>query len=818
METTPPGPPAPDFRLLFESVPGLYLVLTADFTIAGVSNAYLEATKTQRDAIIGRGLFEIFPDNPDDPAATGARNLRESLERVVKTRAGDAMAVQKYDIRLPESEGGGFAARYWSPYNSPVFDAAGRLAWIIHRVEDVTDFVTLKQQDSEAREANALLHQRAERMEAEIYRRAQEVSEANRRLRELDQMRTAFFANVSHELRTPLTLILGPVSEMLAAGDLPQAQARSLDVVARNARMLLKQVNDLLDVAKLEAGKLDLDYAAADLSVLSRRLAAGFESFARSRDIDFQVAASETLVAQVDASKLERVLLNLLSNAFKFTPAGGRVGLTLDAADGTVRFRVTDTGPGIPSGQRQAVFERFHQLDANRRKAGGTGLGLSIVREFVTLHGGTVAIDDSPGGGARFTVTVPASAPEGTTVADGELAGDANVRAAVVAELGAAVAGPPLAPQGALPRGGAMVLIVDDNGDMRDYLGGLMKGYQVETAVNGRDGLNKALELLPDLILSDVMMPEMTGDEMARALLNHPQTRDIPLIMLTAKMDDALRLDLLKEGVRDYIAKPFSADELTARAGRLLTERRRLVAEREVLIRQLMRSNEDLERFAYAAAHDLKTPLRSIDNLALWIDEDAGEAMDAASRDHLHKLRKQVRRMERLLGDVLEYSRIEHRRSPESAERMDGAALMDAVVALVAAPEGFTVRHSGFAGLSLSRMPLQQILHNLVSNAVKHHDGTAGTVEVTAERAPGGLVVRVCDDGPGIPVEFHARVFEMFQTLKPRTDKDGSGMGLTLVKKLVTLHGGEITIESPPDRGVCFRFTWPLTSEGKEPA
>jgi signal transduction histidine kinase len=806
------GSPAPDFRRLFECIPGLYLVLTTGFTIAGVSDAYLEATKTERDAIVGRFLFDIFPDNPDDPTADGARNLRESLERVLKTRAGDAMAVQKYDIRLPDSEGGGFAARYWSPYNSPVLDAAGRLAWIIHRVEDVTDFVNLKQQDSEAREANALLHKRAERMEAEIYRRAQEVAEANRRLRELDQMRTAFFANVSHELRTPLTLILGPVTEMLNTGGLPEAQARKLEVVARNARFLLKQVNDLLDVAKLEAGKLELDYGSADLAVLARRLAAGFESFAHGRGVDFGVEAPAELPAEVDAPKVERILLNLLSNAFKFTPPGGRVVMTLDSVGGAVRVQVADTGPGIPADEREAVFERFRQLDANRRKAGGTGLGLSIVREFVALHGGTVQIDDNPGGGARFTVTLPARAPEGVAVARDDIAIDKALNAAVVAELDAETVAP--APASAF-RTGALVLIVDDNRDMRDYLAGLMTGYQVETAVNGRDGLDKAFKLLPDLILSDVMMPEMTGDEMARALLDHPQTRDIPLIMLTAKVDDGLRLDLLRHGVRDYIAKPFAADELIARAGRLLAERRRQVAEREVLIEQLMRSNEDLERFAYAAAHDLKTPLRSIDNLACWADEDAGDTLAAASREHLHKLRNQVRRMERLLSDVLEYSRIEHRRSPKSAELIDGAGLMDAVVALVDPPDGFTVRHSGFEGIGLPRMPLQQILHNLIGNAVKHHDKTSGVIEVMAERGPDGLVVQVRDDGPGIPAEFQAKVFEMFQTLKPRSESDGSGMGLTLVKKLVTLHGGEITVESQPGQGARFRFTWP---EIKEPA
>jgi len=240
------------------------------------------------------------------------------------------------------------------------------------------------------------------------------------------------------------------------------------------------------------------------------------------------------------------------------------------------------------------------------------------------------------------------------------------------------------------------------------------------------------------------------------------------------------------------------------------------VAEREVLIRQLMRSNEDLERFAYAAAHDLKTPLRSIDNLAAWVDEDAGDTLDSVSRDHLHKLRNQVRRMERLLADLLEYSRIEHRRNPKNTEVMDGAALMDTVVALVAPPDGFTVRHSGFSGLHFPRMPLQQILHNLVSNAVKHHDRETGMVEVTAQDGADGMTIRVRDDGPGIPPEFHGRIFEMFQTLKPRADTDGSGMGLTLVKKLVTLHGGDIAVESQPGQGACFRFTWKQAPQGQE--
>lgn len=173
----------PDFRALFESAPGLYLVLKPDLKILAVSEAYLRATMTKRDDLVGRGLLEVFPDNPDDPNATGVENLRASLDRVLRNRTSDAMAVQKYDIRRPESEGGGFEERYWSPSNSPVRGEGGEILYIIHRVEDVTDFIRLKQQGTEHHKLTEELRTRADQMEAEVFLRAQELQEANRQLR-----------------------------------------------------------------------------------------------------------------------------------------------------------------------------------------------------------------------------------------------------------------------------------------------------------------------------------------------------------------------------------------------------------------------------------------------------------------------------------------------------------------------------------------------------------------------------------------------------------------------------------------------------------
>ncbi|MGH7230418.1 MAG: ATP-binding protein, partial [Nitrospiraceae bacterium] len=420
-----------DFRALFESAPGLYLVLTPDLTIVAASDAYLRATMTERQRIVGRELFEIFPDNPNDPTATGVRNLKASLERVVRRREPDAMAVQKYDVRRPEAKGGGFVERYWSPVNSPVLGAEGQVSYIIHRVEDVTEFVRLKRMETEQDRRTETRRARTVEMEAEIFRRAQELQDANERLRqaneelarlydktkEIDALKTQFFANMSHELRTPLALIVGPTKNLLTSETLSPAAHRDLEVVAHNARTLVKHVNDLLDAAKVDAGKMQVRYSEADLTRLVRVIAGQFDALAHEKGIDYRIETPERVTSHTDPDKFHRVLLNLLSNAFTFTPAGGAVRCTLRADGDRILVEVADSGPGIPSNQREAVFERFHQLEgAADRRFGGTGLGLAIARDFVTLLRGTITIGDALEGGALFTVALPRHAPDGADV------------------------------------------------------------------------------------------------------------------------------------------------------------------------------------------------------------------------------------------------------------------------------------------------------------------------------------------------------------------------------------------------------------------
>jgi signal transduction histidine kinase len=616
-----------DFKRLFESAPGLFLVLRPDLTIVAVSDAYLRATMTQREAILGRGIFDVFPDNPDDPTASGVSNLRASLERVRTSLVTDPMAVQKYDIRRPDADGGGFEERYWSPFNTPVLNPDGTLAYIIHRVEDVTEFVRLKRLGSEQQRMTDELRTRAEQMETEVYLRAQEVAEANRQLmranteinrlydkmRELDALKSQFFANVSHELRTPLALILGPAEELRSSAT-DAGTARRADTIVRNARLLLKQVTDLLDVARLEAGKAQLEYEKRDLASLVRLTAAYFESVAHAQTIEYVIETPEPIWVEIDPDRIERVVVNLLSNAFKFTPPGGRVRCSVRAdPDGDAAVvEVADSGPGIRPEHRAVVFERFRQLEggANRR-FGGTGLGLAIAHDFTELHNGSIAVDEAPEGGAMFRVRIPTRAPSRRAVAipaAGTPPPSSGAAIAAVEELRR----PDDAVVEQAPAGLPLVLVAEDNVEMNGFIRENLAGrYRTAAAFDGRQALAMARELQPDLVLTDIMMPELAGDELLRELRSAPGLETTPVIVVTARPDVDFRVRLLAAGANDYLTKPFSGDELRARVDNLVRAR---LADAE-----LRRLNEALEAasqaksdFLASMSHELRTPLSAI--------------------------------------------------------------------------------------------------------------------------------------------------------------------------------------------------------------
>jgi signal transduction histidine kinase len=825
MSSAPNALPSPNFQALFESAPGLYLELTPDLNIVAVSEAYLQATMTKREAILGRGLFEIFPDNPDDPAASGVRNLSASLQNVIKNRVPDTMAVQKYDIRRPESEGGGFEERFWSPMNSPVFGPAGEIAYIIHRVEDVTEFIRLKQVENEHSKLTEELRTQTIQMEAEIFLRAQEVQKANRQLeqanqelarlyektKELDQLKTDFFANVSHELRTPLALVIGPTEKLLASQLLSETARRDLEVILRNARTLLNHVNDLLDVAKLEAGQMIAQYVETDLTSLVRLVASHFETVAEDKNIGYILDIAEPVHSQIDADKFERVLINLLSNALKFTPVGGHVrcSLKVDSERERVLLEVADSGPGIRLDLREAAFERFRQLEGGTsRRFGGTGLGLAIARDFVELHSGTISIGTAPEGGALFTVELPRLAPQGVEVntAAAEESNVKDVAHRMIEEL--QISKPSLAAIVGDDKQ-ALILVVEDNPDMNRFVcESLASEYRVDSAINGKEGLQKALDRNPDLILSDMMMPEMSGAELVRAIRAHSELDYTPVVLLTAKADEELRVMLLREGAQDYVMKPFSVEELRARVRNLVTAKRAQEALRERTA-QLAEANKELESFSYSVSHDLRAPARRVSGFAKILLEDYAAQLPLEAQRHLSSIQNNALEMAQLIEDLLKFSRLS--RQPLNKRRVSLADLVRQVL-----DELKFERENRRVDIHIDDLPageadpslLKQVFINLLGNALKYsRKREIAIIEVGFRNGPQPCVYFVKDNGVGFDMEYADNLFGVFQRLHSSDEFEGTGVGLAIVQRIISRHGGSIWAESAIDQGTTFYFT-----------
>ena len=389
----------------------------------------------------------------------------------------------------------------------------------------------------------------------------------------MDRAKTEFFSNVSHEFRTPLTLLLGPLEDAAQDAATPRAQQERLAMAHRNALRLLKMVNSLLDYSRIEAGRAVARFVPVDLAALTADLASGFRAACINAGIGLNVAAPALDEAvYVDTEMWEKIILNLLSNAFKFTFAGA-ISLSLRRTDAAVELIVADTGVGIPAAQLGSVFERFHRVQSqNGRSVEGTGIGLSLVKELVQLHGGTIVVKSAEGAGTTFTLSIPLgckhlppdqvharSAWPARAWRGGEYAEEAllSLRAAVVP------AGPSAHMLGA-PR----IVLADDNADMRAYIERILvdAGYQVDAVGDGAAALAAIrTEPAPDLVLTDLMMPGMDGVELLGELRADAATTSLVVMLISARAGEEARLEGLAAGADDYIVKPFSARELRAR-------------------------------------------------------------------------------------------------------------------------------------------------------------------------------------------------------------------------------------------------------------
>jgi signal transduction histidine kinase len=683
---------------------------------------------------------------------------------------------------------------------------------------------------------------------------------AHQRLTELDELKTQFFANVSHELRTPLALILGPVDRMLHESELNAEDRQRLETVRRNADLLLRHVTDLLDVAKLEAGRVELEYRRVDLARLVRRAGGHFESVASTRSLVFSVQAPDELEADADPDQLERVLFNLLGNALKFTPGGGEIRVELEVLDGEpgrvpegARITVHDSGPGVPPSQRETIFEAFRQGDGGAaRRHGGTGLGLAIVADLVELHGGSVRVEDSPLGGAAFVVELPLRAAPGVAVEHGPE--DDQERPPATGWMAA----PPLAePAGAPPTTRAgdeelpLVLVVEDNPEMNDFITeSLGDEYRVARAYDGAQGVEHAISLQPDLVVSDLMMPEVTGEMLVRELRTRTELAATPILLLSARADEQVRLRLLEEGAQDYLIKPFSPAELRARVRNWVEMKRARDLLRgaldsthhdmEALAREITDRTRQLEealesaRLAFAEAeaasraksdfvsvmsHELRTPLNAIVGYLELLSMGVGGTLNETQQGYLERLTRSAEHLRQLVEDVLAFARTGAGADQAASEPLEMGEVVRGAASLLepaAAEKGLTLEvHTPDAPLHTRSDPgrIRQVVLNLVGNAVKFTE--EGQVDVALSRPGAELLLVVQDTGPGLEPEALARVFEPFWQADPTKTRTagGTGLGLTITRQLVTLLGGEIEVMSEPGRGTRVEVRLPLVEE-----
>jgi signal transduction histidine kinase/response regulator RpfG family c-di-GMP phosphodiesterase len=771
-------------------------------------------------------------------------------------------------------------------------------------------------------------------------RALQEAKARAEALAELDRAKTAFFSNVSHEFRTPLTLLLGPTEE--AAGSGGRLEGEDLQAVYRNAQRLLKLVNTLLDFSRIEAGRAEAVFAPTDLSALTADLASAFRSATERAGIALVVTCPPLPEpVYVDREMWEKVVLNLLSNAFKFT-FDGRIGVTLSWRGSHVELAVSDTGVGIPPEHLPHVFDRFHRVEHTRgRTHEGSGIGLALVRELVTMHGGTVAVHSEAGEGTTFVVTIPAGSGHLPAERLGAVRAAAMTATAtpyvqealrwLPAPAGAGAAEiVPASPADVVAR----VLVADDNADLREYIARILgERWSVETVADGILALAAARRDRPDVIISDVMMPELDGFGLLQALRDDDRTRSVPVILLSARAGAEARVEGLQAGADDYMVKPFSARELVARvqaqvlrarvrsveeahARRLagifahapvgvallrgpehlfefanppyleLVGRRSIVGKpiREALpelagqgiyelltsvyatgqphvgravrvaidrgasapteaffdfvyqplvengtvtgiavvcfeVSDLVRARGDAEaanrakdEFLAMLGHELRNPLAPI-LTALQLMRLRGVAGGERERGIIER---QVKHVVGLVDDLLDVSRITRGKVHLRIEPVDLADVVTKAIemtgpAIEAGHHTLTVDVR--PGMQVDGDParLAQVVANLLTNAAKYTE-PHGRIRVVSEREGARVMLRVSDNGRGIPAEMLPRVFDLFVQERQELERaqGGLGIGLAIVRSLVQAHGGTVDARSEgTGHGSTFTVAFP---------
>jgi signal transduction histidine kinase len=651
-------------------------------------------------------------------------------------------------------------------------------------------------------------------------------------LAEIDRAKTAFFSNVSHEFRTPLTLMLGPLEDELAECDrsLPRVSRERLETAHRNSLRLLKLVNTLLDFSRIEAGRTQASYEPTDLANFTQELASVFRSAIEKGGLNLVIDCPPLPEpVYVDREMWEKIVLNLLSNAFKHTFEGS-ISVTLRWREDHIEFAVADTGVGIPAVELPRLFERFHRVkEAKSRTHEGTGIGLALVRELVYQHGGTINVESLEGRGSTFMVAIKTGKthlPLDRLAAARALTSTATRATAYVEEAlhwlpnatescdlpsfdertssGVLTSRDAAALSAVRPR----ILLADDNADMREYVSRLLaERYDVQSVPDGLAALAAARERPPDLLLTDIMMPGLDGFGLLRELRANPKTKTLPVVLLSARAGEESTVEGLNAGADDYLSKPFSAQELLARVRTHLE----LARVRREWANRLEQSNKELESFTYCVSHDLRAPLRAIDGFGkVLIDEYSGKLDENACR-YLERIRAGAQKMSAVINDLLELSQIS--RNELRKERISLTNLARSVVAELQRKDPLrqvaVEIEDGLSATADGRL-IAIVLANLLGNAWKY---TAKRPEAQItfgrENQNNGheAIFYIRDNGAGFDLAYADKLFVPFQRLHGDSEFEGSGIGLAATQRVISRHGGRIWADGAVDAGATFRFT-----------
>ena len=682
-----------------------------------------------------------------------------------------------------------------------------------------------------------------------------ELEKAHEQLKELDRFKSQVFANITHELKTPLTMILS-VAELLSKGEhgeISETAKTAVHTILKHALKLLSLIDDILDLSKLQESRLRLRVQEHDLVAYLKGLVAQVAPLTRRKEIEVSFCAycPEALV-YCDIEQIDRVFLNLLSNAAKFTPEGGNIWVELKETQDAYIVSVKDNGQGFPKELCSKVFERFFQVDMGAtRRHGGTGIGLALAKELVELHGGEIWAESDEGQGATFFVKLfkgkghireevidrrseERDMPFGRRAEDRglmqwaeRLAPKENIR---LIGIETATERRVVERDQDQDKKRWTCLVVEDMPDVTRVISMALRPlFKLMAADNGIKALELIKKEIPDIVITDLMMPEMDGIELTRRLRLDPKTRHLPIIMLTARGDQADKLLGLEAGVNDYITKPFSPTELLAKVKSILNIEE---THAEML---LSKQIDSLKVMAGGIAHEINNPLNYIKN-ALFVakkDMDSIVAIALSNRQD-DEGAKQINLLAERVKKMFETAEGGTKRIAKAVETLIGysregftmlerpydifKACEDIVPVLLTATGRdvrVTIECEGDGTVMCVPEEMNQVLTNLIQNAIEAvpNDGT-GRVWVQGKNIEEKVVLSVKDNGVGIPKEIKERIFSPFFTTK--TERQGMGLGLSIVWQIVHKCGGTITVESEPSQGALFTVTLPRAHQAQK--